>query len=151
VDLEKRIALSELNHEAPPQSPMQPCSMSSNTTEQKAQEFLDLVKTKSSPVHGTKFTAENMLLDFFRERVEDNGILELHDELLKAAEDWLCGNSLQELLLRWEFEDARKVYVRDMEKGGKWRILVEDKEEVALDIELQVWTSLLNELLDDLF
>ena len=125
--------------------------MSSNTTEQKAQEFLDLVKTKSSPVHGTKFTAENMLLDFFRERVEDNGIFELHDELLKAAEDWLCGNSHQELLLRWEFEDARKVYVRDMEKGGKWRILVEDKEEVALDIELQVWTSLLNELLDDLF
>lgn len=146
VDLEKRISLSELNHEAP-QSPMQPCSMSDNKegnqTEQKAQELLNLVKTTP---HGTKSTAEKLLFDFFRERVDQ----ENEFELLKAAEDWVIGNS-QELLQRWEVQDGRKVYVRDMEKGGKWRILVEEKEEVALDVEVEVWTSLLNELSDDLF
>ncbi|GMY30199.1 hypothetical protein FCV25MIE_25441 [Fagus crenata] len=172
LDLEKRIALSEFNHEAP-QSPMLPyCSLSTqdnntfnkkevNQTEQlKAQELLDLIRTKSSPSTGVKFKVDNLLLDFIRERIEeinnanastrrrcDN---EFQHELLKVTEDWFSGQP-QELLLGWEVQDGRKVYVKDMEKGGKWSILVEEKEEVALEVEIEVLNTLLSELLLDLF
>ncbi|KAF5478339.1 hypothetical protein F2P56_004905 [Juglans regia] len=169
VDLEKRIALSAgLNHEAPHESLVQTCSMSTlenntfdNQTEKKAEELLDLINTRRS-VNGAKFKADNLLSDFFWERIEENinasaststrGIVNgFESELLKVAEDWLSGGNPLELLLGWEVEDGREVYVRDMEKGGKWRILVEEKEESGLEVEFEVWISLLDELVLDLF
>lgn len=170
VDLEERIALCELNHESP-QSPMQPCPLSTqdnntfnkkeeNQTEQltKAQELLDLIRTKSSP-SGSKFKVDSLLLDFIEEKIEENNVNaitttrcdnEFQHEILKVTEDWLNGHP-QELLLGWEVQDGREVYVKDMEKGGMWSILVEEEKEVALEVEDEVWTTLLNDLLLDLF
>ncbi|XP_050265921.1 uncharacterized protein LOC126709654 [Quercus robur] len=170
VDLEERIAFCELNHESP-QSPMQPCPLSTqdnnmfnkkeeNQTEQliKAQELLDLIRTKSSP-SGSKFKVDSLLLDFIEEKIEENNVNastttrcdnEFQHEILKVTEDWLSGHP-QELLLGWEVQDGREVYVKDMEKGGMWSILVEEEKEVALEVEDEVWTTLLNDLLLDLF
>ena len=170
VDLEERIALCELNHESP-QSPMQPCPLSTqdnnmfnkkeeNQTEQliKAQELLDLIRTKSSQ-SGSKFKVDSLLLDFIEEKIEENNVNastttrcdnEFQHEILKVTEDWLSGHP-QELLLGWEVQDGREVYVKDMEKGGMWSILVEEEKEAALEVEDEVWTTLLNDLLLDLF
>ncbi|KAK9984468.1 hypothetical protein SO802_033993 [Lithocarpus litseifolius] len=169
VVLEERIALCELNHESP-QSPMQPCPLSTqdnntfnkkeeNQTEQliKAQELLDLIRTKRSP-SGSKFKVDSLLLDFFEEKIEENNVNastttrcdnEFQHEILKVTEDWLSGHP-QELLLGW-LQDGREVCVKDMEKGGMWSILVEEEKEVALEVEDEVWTTLLNDLLLDLF
>ena len=170
VDLEERIALCELNYESP-QSPMQPCPLSTqdnntfnkkeeNQTEQliKAQELLDLIRKKCSP-SGSKFQVDSLLLDFFEEKIEENNVNastttrcdnEFQHEILKVTEDWLSGHP-QELLLGWEVQDGREVYVKDMEKGGMWSILVEEETEAALEVEDEVWTTLLNDLLLDLF
>ncbi|KAG6688743.1 hypothetical protein I3842_11G139900 [Carya illinoinensis] len=169
VDMEKRIALSAgLNHEAPHESLVQTCPMSTlanntsdNQTEKNAEELLDLINTRSS-VNGAKFKADNLLSDFFWERIEENinasaststrgNVNGFERELLKVAEDWLSGGNPLELLLGWEVEDGREVYVRDMEKGGKWRISVREKEELGLEVEFEVWISLLDELVLDLF
>ncbi|KAM3735025.1 hypothetical protein ACB098_10G059900 [Castanea mollissima] len=165
VDLEERIALCELNHESP-QSPMQPCSLPTQdnntfdkkeenlTEELKAQELLDLIRTKSSP-SGSKFKVDSLLLDFFEENNVNASTTtrcnnENQHEILTVIEDWLSGQP-QELLLGWEVQDGRQVYVKDMEKGGTWSTFVEEEKEVALEVEDEVWTTLLNDLLLDLF
>lgn len=99
------------------------------------------------------------MLDFIEEKIEENNVNaitttrcdnEFQHEILKVTEDWLNGHP-QELLLGWEVQDGREVYVKDMEKGGMWSILVEEEKEVALEVEDEVWTTLLNDLLLDLF
>ncbi|XP_040990291.1 uncharacterized protein LOC121237563 [Juglans microcarpa x Juglans regia] len=180
VNLEKRIALSEPNHEAPYKSLEQPCSLPTlqdndmledhkedhEQTEENAEDQLfHLIDTKRSP-NGVIIKADHdPLLDFFRERSEENhgscastrrsgkcNEFEHEYYLLSkvAAEDWLISGNRREMVLGWEVKDGRKVYLRDMEKGWKWRTLVEEKE-VALDTEVEVWTCLLNELVLDLF
>ncbi|KAF5460736.1 hypothetical protein F2P56_020584 [Juglans regia] len=135
-------------------------------TEENAEDQLfHLIDTKRSP-NGVIIKADhNPLLDLFRERSEENHAnrasttrsgkcneFEHEYYLLSkvATEDWLSGNPRELMVLGWEVKDGRKAYLRDMEKGWKWRTLVEEKE-VALDTEVEVWTCLLNELVLDLF
>lgn len=169
VDLEKRIAFSELEDESL-ESPKEPCSVSvdnnGNISDEVKQEkdkegngkLLMLLKAKI-PSDSSKFKADNLLLDFFRERmVEDNnaekhakmGLEEFVLDLLKVAEDWVNGNP-QELLLGWEVQDGRKAYVKEMERNENWRNFYVEKEKVGSEVELEIFSLLVDELLTDLF
>ncbi|KAG6634143.1 uncharacterized protein LOC122289110 [Carya illinoinensis] len=173
VNLEKRIELSEPNHEAP-KSLEQSCSIPTldnkdmledkedEQIKENAQELFHFIDTQRSPNSVIIKADHKPLLDFFRERGEDQNHASAsttrgkcnhefeHELLSKVAEDWLSGKP-REMVLGWEvLKDGREVYLRDMEKGWKWRTLVEEKE-VALDTEVEIWTCLLNELVLDLF
>lgn len=159
VDLEKRIALSDFDRESVG-SPLQPCLLpiqennisdeeeEDNKTETKAVELLEEMKAKAPSV-SFKFNAENLFLDFFREGIIEGNAYD-SCELLDVAKDWINGKP-QELFLGWEVQRNRQAYIRDMEKGGMWGKLEEDKEEVALELEADIFTSLVNGLFLDLF
>ncbi|KAL1158174.1 hypothetical protein V6Z11_A08G206900 [Gossypium hirsutum] len=106
VDLEKRIAMAELEDE-----------------------FITPPLTKF-PSEIFKFRADNLLLDFFWETfiVEDKG--ERHDMGCMKAE---------------------KAYLKDMERNENWRNFNEEKEDVGSALELELFSSLVDEVLTDLF
>lgn len=160
VDLEKRIALSDFDRESVG-STLQTCLLpilennisdeeeeEDNETETKAVELLEEMKAKTPSV-SFKFKAENLFLDFFREGIIEENAYDSY-ELLDVAKDWINGKP-QELFLGWEVQRNRQAYIRDMEKGGMWGKLEEDKEEVALELEADIFTSLVNHLFLDLF
>ncbi|OMP09634.1 hypothetical protein COLO4_05272 [Corchorus olitorius] len=139
VDLEKRIALAE--HED-----------GNNNKQDKFTEANEklLKQLKSKYPSDCFYWADNLLLDFFSERmVEDEGVL-IELELVKVAEDWINGNP-QEVILGWEVQEGRKAYVKEMERIENWRSFDEEKEEVGLKVELEVFSWLVDELLTDLF
>ncbi|XP_068319080.1 uncharacterized protein [Pyrus communis] len=96
--------------------------------------------------------AEKVVMDLCRETIveknsDESGVMR---EAVKAVEDWINGES-QELQLGWEVEEGRKVYVKDMEnEWGSCRELDCERQEVGLELEAEVWNSLLKELILDL-
>ncbi|XP_030472462.1 uncharacterized protein LOC115690289 [Syzygium oleosum] len=164
VQLEKRITLSELEDEAPVQYSSSTPSPSVFTEDQgkeseieeKIRELLD-VAAGINPSFTSK--VDILLLDFFRERLEEEegankmairGSNEFESKLLKVAEGWINGQP-QEVFLGWEVEDGRHAYIKDMERRERWRNVDEEKMEVALDMEVEVWSSLMDEVLLDIF
>lgn len=152
IDLEKRIASFELDNKF-----LEPLTRSfenkdeeEDETDVKVQELLKLMKsTTSCNGFSVMCKAENLLIaDFFREKLAENKAKTEGRNLLKEAGDWINGQS-QELFLGWDVNDGRKAYVQDMEKNGKWWSVGEEKEEVGLALELEIFTSLVNELLTD--
>ncbi|XP_057978255.1 uncharacterized protein LOC131164805 [Malania oleifera] len=165
VDLEKRMALFELDDEFYGTA-LQSRSMCSpncyiffnqeeeDLVEQKARELLKLI---TIPVGSVKLKADNVLVDFFVEKISGhkNPLSRRSDgfgcELLKAAESWMeekCRDSYEDQC--WEVRGSRKAYVEDMEEGGWLGKLEEDREEVALVVEAGVLASLVSELLVDI-
>ncbi|MBA0709808.1 hypothetical protein Golax_024829 [Gossypium laxum] len=152
VDLEKRIAMAELEDES---SLLRSVSVNNNGMSE--EKLLKLLKAKF-PSQIFKFRADNLLLDFFWETfmVEDKG--ERHDmgfedfgvKSLKVVEDWVNGNS-QEFILGWELHEGRKAYLKDMERNENWRNFNEEKEDVGSALELELFSSLVDEVLTDLF
>ncbi|KAA3468990.1 UAA transporter [Gossypium australe] len=151
VDLEKRIAMAELEDES---SLLRSVSVNNNGMSE--EKLLKLLKAKF-PSEIFKFRADNLLLDFFWETfmVEDKG--ERHDmgfkdfgvKSLKVVEDWVNGNS-QEFVLGWELHEGRKAYLKDMERNENWRNFNEEKD-VGSALELELFSSLVDEVLTDLF
>ncbi|KHG12887.1 hypothetical protein F383_00080 [Gossypium arboreum] len=152
VDLEKRIAMAELEDES---SLLRSVSVNNNGMSE--EKLLKLLKAKF-PSEIFKFRADNLLLDFFWETfiVEDKG--ERHDmgfkdfgvKSLKVVEDWVNGNS-QEFVLGWELHEGRRAYLKDMERNENWRNFNEEKEDVGSALELELFSSLVDEVLTDLF
>ncbi|XP_011029175.1 PREDICTED: uncharacterized protein LOC105128995 [Populus euphratica] len=161
LDLEKRIAMAELEDE----SPVQHCSVSihgdnendfketkENGTEKHAQELLKHVKSTISLASEADST---LLLDFFKEKIVENnavgsmvGSYKEFEQELRVAQEWIDGQP-KEMSLGWEMVERRHVYVKDMEKSGKWENVDQGKEEVALELEVQVFNSLVDEFLLD--
>ncbi|PQQ14278.1 uncharacterized protein Pyn_19588 [Prunus yedoensis var. nudiflora] len=160
VDLEKRMdeimSDSEVEDEAPT-SPLVGAKHNHgaqivNSTQEKAGELVQLIKSSSAPSNKlVTLKVEELVLDLCRDRmVENSDENVVMKEVMKLAEDWINGQS-QELLLGWEVENGRKVYVNDMDKYcGNWRELEEEKQEVGLELEVEVWNSLMKELLLDI-
>lgn len=163
MQLERRIALSELEDEVPVQYPSLAPSPSvlskvqddERKIEEKIRELLD-VAAGIDPSFTSK--VDILLLDFFRERLEEEsankiaigGLDEFESELLKVAEGWI-NRQPQEVFLGWEVEDGRHAYIKDMERRERWRNVDEEKMEVALGLEVEVWGSLMDEVLLDIF
>ncbi|XP_024029081.1 uncharacterized protein LOC21405902 isoform X2 [Morus notabilis] len=161
IDLEKRIAMSELEDKLVTISNVHEDydREKRNGSEEKAREMMKLIRVRTSTttaltaplkIDNLVSKADNLLFDFFRERVMEEG--EANDEAfnqkeaLKVAEDWVNGETAG-VLLGWEVKEARNGYVKDMEKSGKWGELDEERNEIVLEVESQLWNSLVHELL----
>ncbi|TQE12611.1 hypothetical protein C1H46_001823 [Malus baccata] len=81
--------------------------------------------------------AEKVVMDLCRETIVEKK----SDEsavMREAVEDWINGES-QELLLGWEVEEGRKVYVKDMEnEWGSCKELDCERQEVGLELEAEM-------------
>ncbi|XXG67263.1 hypothetical protein AAC387_Pa06g0652 [Persea americana] len=143
VDLEKRIAQSELEEEA--EEVVQ--------AEDKAGDLLQLFKASSKKSHTPN--TDKLLLDFFREELatsqrnlirqpEVDGI---EEKLLSAASDWMNGY----VELEWGLQDNREACLREMTRDQRWRRFKEEEEKLAMEMESGVLGSLVEELLLDLF
>lgn len=109
--------------------------------DQKARELVAKLTTKAITC-----TDNKLLIDFFRERLEEDR--EWSEEAaMKAAEEWAMGAPTREVVLGWEVREGRRAYVTDMERGGRWRNLDKEKGEIGLELEALVWDSLMEELL----
>ncbi|KDP25516.1 hypothetical protein JCGZ_20672 [Jatropha curcas] len=155
LNLEKQIELADLEDDSLDKFSTQACSLSNEVekcTEREADELLKLVKATTP----SNSKADTMLLDFFKEKILENntndnkilGYKEFKKEL-EAAQDWINGDP-KEMILGWEVKDNRHIYIKDMERNGKWRNFGEEKEELVLELELEVFTSLVDEALLDL-
>ncbi|KAK8618058.1 hypothetical protein V6N13_115933 [Hibiscus sabdariffa] len=123
VDLEKRIAMTE--HECP-----------DDDTEGDEK----LLKAKI-PSKIFKFMDGTLLLDLFRETgLED----------LKMVEDWVDGNC-EDMFVGWEMEEGRKSYLKETERNDNWRNFNEENQDVGSAVEMEVFSSLVDELLTDFF
>ncbi|KAF5734838.1 hypothetical protein HS088_TW15G00333 [Tripterygium wilfordii] len=161
VDLAKRIALSEMDDLESLKSPASPSTNSKeeeeekenggeNETESRRDELLRQLKsTIPSNTLLASNKADNLLLNFFTEKTEENKTCCKY-ELLKEAEDWVNGHQELFLVWGWEVKDGRKLYLKDMEKNGGWRNLEEEKQEVGLELEQEIFSTLVIELFSTL-
>ncbi|KAK4338362.1 hypothetical protein RND71_042849 [Anisodus tanguticus] len=159
LNLDKRIASSELERE----------SLLNNSSETEVNEeedkqtveskALDLVQElkASMPSYSLKLKAEKLLFDFFKERIlnacENPKELTKSDEfknkLLQVAKDWINGKPIN-VLLDWKVQENRMAYIRAIDSRGEWNNTELEKQEVILELEVQVFASLMNELLIDI-
>ncbi|XAR70344.1 hypothetical protein NMG60_11027168 [Bertholletia excelsa] len=162
VDLEEHFSLSVSTDEST-KSPSQTFSVSTKDNfhpegeeekgEHKAEDLLEQIKS-TVPWNSLNFDPEILLLDFFKERFTEprssTGLEKLGFRLIIVAKEWLAGHP-REKYLEWKEQKNREAYVRDLERGGKWCDLEGHKEEVAMEVEVEVFDSLVNELLLDFF
>ena len=120
--------------------------------EQKALELVRLVKstTKSQCF---AFKTENLVLDLIHEKLEEEdessgrGCGFEEEKVVKLIQGWVDGEGGEMRVMGWELAEGRSLYIKDMEKAGKWRSLGGEKEELAAEVETEVWICLLDELL----
>ncbi|KAL3499417.1 hypothetical protein ACH5RR_038510 [Cinchona calisaya] len=90
---------------------------------------------------------DKLLLDFFWEGIREMELatsVNLDNELLNVANSWI--------IFRMGVQTNGAAYIPDMEREGTtWKGLInEEKQEVAMELEVEVFASLMNELLNDL-
>ncbi|KAI3836320.1 hypothetical protein MKW92_035775 [Papaver armeniacum] len=96
-----------------------------------------------------------LLLDFFKDEIIENTSSErvvmskrseekLDNELLRLAKNWMNGLCDP---LDWGLQDSRKIHVKEMEKGGQWRI---SNEDIVFEMEIMIMGSLMDEVLAEL-
>ncbi|GER34531.1 CAP (Cysteine-rich secretory proteins [Striga asiatica] len=131
-----------------------------NRAQQKALNLLNEMENSLLLSPGIKMKADKLLLDFFKEKIINKqknthsqnpcGGSSFEKEILDEAENWVNERKPRELFLGWEVERNRAAYVKDMEKSDEWRSFDRENDEVALELEGEVLSSLMNELLVDI-
>lgn len=141
LNLDKRIASSESESESPLNN--------SSETEEDKQTVEDMVQElkASMPSYSLKFTTEKLLFDFFKERIL-NGDDELKNKLLESALEWINGKPI-DVLLDWKVQENRMAYIRAIENRGEWKNTELEKQQVILELEVEIFGSLMNEVLVD--
>lgn len=144
VDLEKRIARSELEEAAG----------EITEAEDKAGDLLLLFNASSGKIQTRN--ADMLLLDFFREglatsqrnliRQADAKADGIEEELLSAANNWMDGR----VKLEWSLGDYSEACVKEMTRDERWRRFKEEEEGLAMEMEIGVLGLLVEELLLDL-
>lgn len=153
LNLDQRLAFSELDN-GPFKSIRQPYSTPSpdklfveenEIINVKAEELLRAIKMNNP---GIGLEEDNLLSDFFIEKLELGYACEL--EVLETAKDWVSG-APREIRTGWEDKSGRAAYVKDMDESCKgWKSSTEEHHEVAVELEVEVWRSLVEEILLDL-
>ncbi|KAL4339297.1 hypothetical protein GQ457_08G028050 [Hibiscus cannabinus] len=70
---------------------------------------------------------------------------------MTEIEDELPNGEQEDMFVGWEMQEGRKLYLKEMEKNENWRNLNEEKQDVGSALELQVFSSLVDELLTAFF
>ncbi|CAL1375462.1 unnamed protein product [Linum trigynum] len=108
-------------------------------------ELLSIVKERASKStnYGLISKAELLLLDYFEEKSSSST-----EEDLEAVEEWVNGEP-KEMFAGWEVKEGRSLYLKRMEEvDGEWRNVGEGKEEVGFELEHEIFTTLINEVLE---
>ncbi|XP_061337300.1 uncharacterized protein LOC133284313 [Gastrolobium bilobum] len=159
VVLERKITWSEMQENEPIYNhPAKPCPVLVSVTRtqngnsnlfgdnlgEKARDLLNHVK-KSIPTACLRIEEENLLFDFFRRSIGDNNDIEnsMKSHLCKVAEDWVLGQPQEQY-------SSLKVYIKEIDKCGSWRNFHEEIQRLAMELEVDFSTSLVNELVLDL-
>ncbi|KAI3812969.1 hypothetical protein L1987_17682 [Smallanthus sonchifolius] len=150
VRLEDKITLSESKvHNSILETSLQgQWELEENETRKNAIALLQLFKA-TMPSHGlseSKMT-ESVLLEFFTERVIEGNVSNY--TILQDAKDWVNGLTRE----MFDSDNYKPTYIRDMEKEMKWLTYdgEVEKVEVVSIIEYEVFTSLVEEMLLDLY
>ena len=118
--------------------------------EKNPRDLLNLVKM-SIPSNCLTIKAENLLFDYFKQSTGENNDIDKISkklDLCKVAEDWILGQP-QEVYLGWEVHEGRQVYIKEMDKCVEWRNFDKEVQQIGLELENEVLTSLVNELVLD--
>ncbi|KAJ8565412.1 hypothetical protein K7X08_007988 [Anisodus acutangulus] len=92
---------------------------------------------------------DQLLFDFFwNELITSRNHQNNFDEkLMREAKSWINGDYNGEF--EWEIEDKREAYIKYMERVAKWNKFEEEKQELILDLEFEVFNDLVQEVLED--
>ncbi|KAK4365312.1 hypothetical protein RND71_016670 [Anisodus tanguticus] len=158
LNLDKRITSSESESE----SPLTNSSETEVDQEEEKEEgkqtvdskALDLVQElkASMPSYSLKLKVEKLLFDFFKDKILnacEDSTDEFKKKLLQLAEDWINGKPI-DVLLDWKVQENRMAYIRAIESRGQWKNTELEKQEVILELEVEVFSSLMNEVLVDI-
>ncbi|KHN25731.1 uncharacterized protein LOC114405862 [Glycine soja] len=165
VDLEKKMSWSELREdESIYNYPTKPCpvlvsitstqnennNLLHDSVEKNALDLLTRVKNSISSVC-LRIEMEKLLFDFFKQSIWENTDIKnsMKCHLCNVAEDWIRGQShVQDLSL--QTRKGREIYVKEMDKCGSWRTFEEEIQGLAMELEVEFSTRLVNELVVDL-
>lgn len=156
LNLEKQMDLA-VEEDEPLKSPSSLSLQNDVEEERGPHQLLKLAKATIPSNHRLTSNADTILLDFFREKIMENranGNLsegpksDLKKEI-EEAQDWINGYP-EEMFIGSEVKDTRAVCVRDMERKGKWKNFDEEKEELVLALEIEVFNALVKEAMLDL-
>lgn len=94
---------------------------------------------------------DQLLFDFFWNELitSRNHQNNVDEKLIREAKSWINGDYNGEL--EWEIEDNREAYIKDMERVANWKMFEEEKQELILDLEFQVFNDLVHQVLEDVF
>ncbi|XP_058734059.1 uncharacterized protein LOC131605753 [Vicia villosa] len=94
---------------------------------------------------------EKLLFDYLEQRIEenDNADYSKNLNLFNVVDDWMRGKP-QEPYLGWEVKEGRYVYISEMERRGEWKNYDQETEQLVLELENDVLSSLVNEIVLDL-
>lgn len=113
--------------------------------EEQAKRLLSQVKETDGVAHN-----DHLILDFFEHELSTFGKLddlEFSGKILEVAKSWKNGEC--EELFEWELEDKRDAFVRDMEREVGWTKFSCEVEEMCKELQMEVWSELLCEVLND--
>lgn len=116
----------------------------------KALELLHHFKHKY-PSNEPKTKTDKLVSDFFREQITNargkQGGSSFDKELLEEVELSISRQNPLEPFIGWKVKANRQSYIHDMEKDGTWKTLDQENIEVALELETDIFSTLLNEML----
>ncbi|XP_006358912.1 uncharacterized protein [Solanum tuberosum] len=150
LNLDKRIASSESESESPLNNSSETEVDEEEEDKQRVErQALDMVQElkESMPSYTIKLKTEKLLFDFFKERIL-NGDDEFKNKPLELAQDWINGKPI-DVLLDWKVQENRMAYIRAIETRGEWKNTELEKQEVILELEVDIFASLMNEVLVD--
>ncbi|XP_045792524.1 uncharacterized protein LOC123887284 [Trifolium pratense] len=152
--LEKRIQCLELEDELNNKSTKQCSALHSiirNNEDEDELNILKLVKS-SIPSNSLMINTEKLLFDYLEQSIEENNKDNNYSKkfnLCNVVEDWIQGHP-QEPYLGWEVKEGRHVYINEMEKSGDWKNSDQETEQLVLELENEVLTSFVDEIVLDL-
>ncbi|KAK9076712.1 hypothetical protein SSX86_005046 [Deinandra increscens subsp. villosa] len=141
VRLEDRITLSESRIHGSSSLQIQ----QEFAAEKNAVALLQLLKATMSSHNLSESTmTKSVLLGFFKERfIEGNAS---NNIILQEAKDWVKGQTKE----MFKSQNSKLICVKEMEKGVKWLNYKEEgTRDIALELEYEVFSSLLEEMLLD--
>lgn len=94
---------------------------------------------------------EKLLFDYLEQRIEenDNADYSKNLNLFNVVDDWMRGKP-QEPYLGWEVKEGRHVYISEMERCQEWKNYDQETEQLVLELENDVLSSLVSEIVLDL-
>ncbi|MCD7461157.1 hypothetical protein HAX54_045409 [Datura stramonium] len=121
--------------------------------EEKAKELLINLKEMEGCEANYMDDDDQLLFDFIWNELITSGKHQINnvDEklIMREAKSWINGDYNGEF--EWEIEDKREAYIKDMERVANWNKFEEEKQELILDLEFEVFNDLVQEVMEDVF